>query len=51
MRLGQRRIIHISADIQVVIVVAQGGDIHHVADTVDPAEFIEGSGDLLDMLG
>ncbi|MCY1507971.1 hypothetical protein D9M68_422680 [compost metagenome] len=51
MRLGWRRVIHIAADIQVVVVGAQGGDVHHIAEAFDAAEFVEGGGDLLDMLG
>ena len=51
MWLGWWCVIHVTADIQVVVVVAQCGDIHHVAKAVDPAKFVEGSGDFLNVLG
>ena len=51
MRLGRRSVVHVAADVQVVVVVAQGGDVHHVTQAVDTVEFVVGGGDLLDVFG
>ncbi|MNF82061.1 hypothetical protein D3C84_643570 [compost metagenome] len=50
-RLGLRCVVHVTTDIQVVSVLAQHGNFHHIGQTINLAKLVERSSNLLDVLG